>query len=646
MKHIKWIKLLSVLLCAVMLCTACAAPAEEPSDDGETTPVVPETPMLDAVEPTLNNFFGISAVNSWRTLGKATRLDGTMVAGNELLLVLRNAKIDHLNNITETFTVYNTQLQTEVLKVENTYEYGEFNIPCTCNGEHDEDNPLCAYTNDEGKYTNFDWNHYYYNDLKLKFPENVMNVEAAVCRDNGLPYIKVSRAKITPVEKAVFEENEGNSHTVEITYDYYDVAGTEIVKGAKKDDVEYISSFALSFVNVVATFDADTYKMTSKVDADNKVIRYDYDSENETYGYYLYGDQRSALDKREEFFEVYNKEDGSLVLRYYLDGDKGEGSAFMMAGGDVLVQYIRVVDKDKGEKYNFEFEGMPVMIETYLVDVPTGTEKKVEPGYFFEQIITAEDFIEDYDTESKGITLTKSAANMAIGIDISSGKVDENNPYDFLVLNNDGSVMFKMDRIIPEHVFGANTSNPFGYTQLPSGDYLVDIVGYESIRDDQATRAIVSAEGKVRAYLAGDANVVGKYVVYNGSVYDYDMKPVYELSKNDYTFEGSIGNNIIVSKDADDEGTRYYKLTDNGGSLGAEALLDGEDIREIIEFNTDYIVIQTAEDGKYHLYNADLEHVLTTKEEMNINLCDEKYMVGTELVVENNKTVRIFYTIG
>ena len=620
MKHIKWIKLLSVLLCAVMLCTACAAPAEEPSDDGEATPVVPETPMLDAVEPTLNNFFGISAVNSWRTLGKATRLDGTMVDSNEVLLVLRNAKIDHLNNITETFTVYNTELQTEVLKVENTYEYGE--------------------------YEPFDWTHYYYKDLDLKFPENVMKVEAAVDHYNGLPYIKVSRAKITPVEKAVFEENEGNSHTVEITYDYYDVAGTEIVKGAQKDDVHDISLFALSFVNVVATFDADTYKMTSKVDADNKVIRYDYDSENETYGYYLNGVQQSALGDTESFFEVYNKEDGSLVLRYYLDGDKGIGSAFAMAGGDVLVQYVKVVDKDKGEKYNFEFEGMPVMIETYLVDVPTGTGKKVEPGYFFEQIITAEDFIEEYDTESKGITLTKSAANMAIGIDISSGKLDENNPYDFLVLNNDGSVMFKMDRMIPEHVFGAGTGNgmdPFGYTQLPSGDYLVNIAGFESIRGDQATRAIVSAEGKVRAYLTDYAEVVGKYVVYDGNVYDYDMKPVFELSKNDYTFEGGIGNNIIVSKYID-EGMRYYKLTDNGGSLGTEVLLDGEDISRI-DFSTDYIVVQTAEDGKYHLYNAELEHVLTTRNEMHINLCDDKYIVGTELYVEGEQ-ILVFYTIG
>ena len=180
MKHTNWIKLLSVLLCAVMLCTACAAPAEDPADNGETTPTVPETPMLDEVEAKLNNFFGISEVNSWKTLTTATRLDGSLVAGNEMLIVLRNAKIDHLNKVTETFTVYNTVLQTEVLKVENTYEYGE--------------------------YAEFNWDNYYYDDIELKFPESVMKVEAETYYE--LPYIKVSRAKVTPIDKATYEEND------------------------------------------------------------------------------------------------------------------------------------------------------------------------------------------------------------------------------------------------------------------------------------------------------------------------------------------------------------------------------------------------------------------------------------------------------
>ena len=647
MKYTNLIKLLSVLLCAVMLCTACAAPAEEPPENnGETEAPVPQTPMLEAVEPKLDNFFGISAVNGWRTLGKATRLDGTVVSQSESLLVLRNAKIDHLNNVTETFTVYNTELQTEVLKVENTYEYREFNKPCTCEGDHDYDNESCQYNYSESNYTEFDWDYYYYEDPTLNFPESLIKVEAETYGSyyrGEIPYIKVSRAKITPVDEKTFEENEGNSHIVEVTYDYYDVAGTEILTGAQKDSVRYENENALSFVNVVATFDRDTHKMISKVGADNKIVRYNYDFENEEYGYYLECSQYSALGKEERFFEVYSKEDGALVMRYYLDGDKGNATAFAMAGGDVLVQYIRVVDKDKGEKYNADINGQKVMVESYLVDVPTGTKKAVEPGYYFIEINTAEEFIDKYDVADKGITLTENAANIAIGIDLSSGKVDINNPFDLIVLNNDGSVMFKMDRIIPEHVFRANTSNPFGYTQLPSGDYLVDIVGYESIRDDQATRAIVSAEGKVRAYLTESAKVVGKYVVYDGAVYDYDMKLVLDLAKDNYFFLCAVGNNIIVSKDGQ-EGTEYYKLVANGDSLTAELLLEDEAI-SVVEYEADYIVLYTVEDGKYHLYNADLEHVLTTRNEMYIRLCDEKYLVGTQLYVDG-QVIDILYSIG
>ena len=649
MKYTNWIKLLSVLLCAVMLCTACAAPTEEPQEnDIEAEVPVPETPMLAEVEPKLSNFFGISAVNGWRTLGNATRIDGTVVSKSASLLVLRNAKIDHLNKVTETFTVYNTELQTEVLKLENTYEYGEYNKPCTCEGEHDYENKYCSYTYKEGNYTEFNWNDYYYNDPELKFPESVIKVEA-VENYYYAPYIKVSRAKITPVDKEVFEENEGNSHIVDITYDYYDVAGTEIVLGAQRHDVGYVNRNSLSFVNVVATFDADTNKMTSKVDADNKVIRYDYTYETEAYGYYLECSQYSALGEEEKFFEVYNKENGELVFRYYLDGDKGAGSAFAMAGGDVLVQYERLVDKDKGEKYNIDIAGKPAMVESYLVDVPTGTEKAVEPGYYFAEINSAEDFIEKYDLDNKGITLTANAANIAIGMDISKGKVDGNNSFDLVVLNNDGSVMFKMDRIIPEHVIQPMpedyyySTNPFGYTQLASGDYLVDIAGLETIRDDRATKAIVSAKGKVRAYLTEEAKIVGNYVVYDGAIYDYDMKRVFDLEENNYVFLCSVGKNIIVSKEGE-EGTEYCKLVPGNKNLTAEPLLEDQEL-SVYSYTDDYIVLYTVEDGKYHLYNAELEHVLTTRNEMYITLCDEKYIVHTQLYVDG-QTIDVLYSIG
>ena len=226
MKYTNLIKLLSVLLCAIMLFTACngggnaATDAKTGSDAttnetgsatdsgtennaGDNTDAVTLPGVIGPVEPILKNFFTVGTAPVWKELGVATRLDGDCVSKTEddTVIVLRKATIDHLNNVKETFTVYNTVLATTVLTLEHSYE--------------------------NGNYGAFSWNRDTYSNPKLIFPDTKMKVEVDTVSGYGedLPYIKVSKATIVAIDEKVFEENEGNSHEVKFAYDYYDIGG-------------------------------------------------------------------------------------------------------------------------------------------------------------------------------------------------------------------------------------------------------------------------------------------------------------------------------------------------------------------------------------------------------------------------------------
>ena len=149
------IKLLSVLLIAVMLLVGCSSEATG-KDGAKTTAEATKEVLInkeskhEAVEAKLENFFALAYEKPWGALGTATRVDGKLVAQSDNLLVIRKADVDYMNTVTETFSVYNTALQKEVLSVQNQYQ--------------------------NGSYSDFDWNYLFVTDEDVKYPPSVMQV--------------------------------------------------------------------------------------------------------------------------------------------------------------------------------------------------------------------------------------------------------------------------------------------------------------------------------------------------------------------------------------------------------------------------------------------------------------------------------------
>lgn len=653
MKFLNIIKLLSVLLCVFALFVSCdfikgnANP--ETSEQETTAPAETEEETRGEVEPILENFFTFSKTDSWIELGEAKRLDGTCVSTsyqNEII-VLRSAEVDTQNIVTETFKVYNTVLQKVVLTVENQYDYDS--------------------------YSAFDWGDIYVDDENVEYPESVMKVEAIDV--NNFIFIKVSRATVTPTPEEVLEENEDAFfYSIDISSEFYDVAGKKITD-AKYNTTPYynynsrngsVARFEIGSVN--AFLNADTMELIKTVNADNETAIAGYHGESEKYGYF-FSTHYTALSSCVQYFELYDKASDTCTYSHYFD-PATQISMFVLENGNLFIQIVNVINADTALPYDFESNGEKYSLESYIFNAKDQSMTEIECNYLVSKLSQVTEDMSDY-YGSMGITLTDNVDQLALAAFIEDGKIDK---YQIAVIDNKAQVLFALDRIIPEHNVDMYD---FGFKILDENNYLVDL------HDVVTSKAIVSKDGKVRCYLNDGDIVVGNYVVNEKGIFDFDMNLLYEFDDEEYTLAATVGDSIVISKivevfdeeeedqnnnnniffpdeettvetgtetgeepEPDEEYVEYYVFKSAADDEVVADLFYGADDRmSLVSSDDDYLIFRNSENGKYYLYNAKLEHVLTTQYEMSLYLCEDNYIVFTYLYVNGTYTP-ILYTVS
>ncbi len=235
-------------------------------------------------------------------------------------------------------------------------------------------------------------------------------------------------------------------------------------------------------------------------------------------------------------------------------------------------------------------------------------------------MMDGETFSEALYLEDQGLATTANARNVAIVNYIGDGIYEDS---DLVVFDNDMSVLFKLDRIVPEHKIEADVA--LGITVLANGDYLVEL-------DDVVTdRAIVTPAGKVRAYLTNDMKVYGNYVVKGNDVYDYDLKHLCDLSERSYVAVGELFGELVVAEEDVDLAFDYAKhcrfVIDENGDAKIKRLF-GDDVR-LIDVTDEYVIFQREEDDKYVLCNEKFQHVLVTYDRMTVVEFNDAYIAIT-----------------
>lgn len=643
MKYVNLIKLLSVLVCLLVVLAACndksaedttgAATSQQTENELTTTneettteETEEETTTRGPVDPVLENYFVFPQFTPPTELKEAKEIEGELVAStvNNELIIIRQAKLGFDNTVTETFTVYNTMLGKTVLTVDNTYPYGEYDA--------------------------FDWNNIY--DVNGKsFPESDMDVSIGgeydyMTGSYESVYIVVKKAEFKKIDEEVREENPyGADYEVTTSYVYYDAAGTEFARSkalTPERQMTYDSSYsyALSVGDTLAIFDSATYELISVTDSmKNKVVG-GFDVEVGKSGYILDAEIDGALGRTESFLEIYDLESGECTLRYRYE--HSSHSSFVLNNGNVLITYTDYIDEgDVKTQPDIIWMGVEMTVDNYLLDVKTGKVEPIDFNYMPVIVLNRQEYIA---LGNDIMQITENVDNVMIGIELD-GVRTELSDMRIMALDNDLTVSFVMDPLVPEQN-PAEMLNDGGIVTLENGDYLVTL-------DSAATsRAIVTKDGLVRSYLKADAEVVGDFVVTPNGVYDYDMKPLFAFETDGYSFVADVCGKIIVSKlttkidmlhNTTEDVLEYYSLDLTESGFSPSQIFEDQTVVPD-KTEDDYIVTVHNETGKYTLYNINLEHILTTSSAMYICEIDGKYTVRTERS-DGYNTVSVLYTL-
>ena len=650
MKNRNIIVLLSALLCLVVLFAACdkkeqeTESATEKVTDTETVaetvsetvseteekteaPTEPEThePLLESVAPEFGNFFENLEKETSDPLSTVERVDKKIVSmdGERRFVVMMTKDVDTKNNVAVTYEVYNINKAEIVLTVEYEYYNGDY-AAFDWNNLLVKENVVMV---DEGS------GYIVEKDLTVKYPEKVVEV-AVVTSGNGLPYIIVKEAEITPVSDSDKEKNpDGCVYDIDIAYTYYDVAGNEITKAnqplrvseeSRDDEVVY------NFGATRAYFDLETYELVALQNADSDEFRPAYDTKTEKYGYIFGSESNIAGLGYVEWFDVYDLATGERIYRKYLDDNWNDRQTFMLHNGNVLIQYENEVSEK--ENYDYTYHGSYFYkYEHYIFDVLDGTTKKIDIPYYISSINTPADYEDGY----RGVKLTENVRNLAIAYDVSGGRWLDG---DLVIFDNDMSVLYSIDSIVPEHKHGLNAYTydeyDIGISILDNGDYLVTLDGAVT------SRAIVKPDGTVRTYLKDGFRVVGNYIVneIEKAIYDYDLNELFDFGTEDteYEYFGRLFGRIVFAEEVKDEydnviGYNYLALYEGSeGGLYVTTLFDGENVL-LVDGGEKYVVVQRESDDKFVLYNEDFETVLVTYSRMYIGEFNDGYAVFTNI---------------
>ncbi len=636
MKYISWLRLLSVLLLTVTLFVGCAPQTGNGTGTGETTAATTEEVLVndekkhEPVDAKLENFFQLSKENAWKLLSTVTRLgERTKNLGKQVvssgaegnLLILREADVDHMNVVTEVFTIYNVELKKTVLTVQNQYE--------------------------NGIYSTFNWDNPFVTDEKIKYPESEMDVWIdQVCPayngNEAIYVIKVGKATVTPIDEEIRKENEyACVYDIKTSYDYYDVTG-KLITSTTHENWEMVrsngqtvnpSSYRIG--DTFVTFDQATGESVYISNLNTDKIRAAYDGENEKYGYFFNQTMTGALNSQIPFVEVFSKTSGNCIRRHYVK-DAMSANVFVLEDGDVLIQTFSLYfdDSETNEKPDFFLMGVPVTVDHYILDVETGAEQAFALDYVILDLIPCNS-VRFEELEDWGPT--EHAVNVAVIAKYDNYTVTEEKA---LVLDNDGTVMYTFDQMVPEHMIQYDPLD-LGVYLLDNGEYLVNLQG------TVADRAIVTKDGKVRSYLPSGAEVVGELVVMEDGIYDYDLNRLYTFEDEGYSLEYVIGGRIIASSPYEDEeagdSIAYYVMNRTDAGFDPQrVLVDCELLAD--QSSEDYVMAYNFKTNKYVLYNAELRHLLTTANPMKVYEFDGNYLVHTTLIVEE-KMVDLIYTV-
>ena len=600
MKKFKLFLIVSVLLCLVFSAIACDLAAT--TDDSDTIKDVP--PVTVDAESIKSNFMTVEypeVSNGFSSMGNLSEKYGTLTSSyTDNLLVFRKETVDYMNKVTETFTVYSLSKGDAVATFTHQYENEDF---------------------------------YRYDDFgNPVLPSSEMTVDVSTVAYSSIDYIMVTNITNTPIDESFIEENSlSDSYSHSYSFEYYDAEGTHIATTQVADSarlINYNNDVAkVSFGKTYAIMDIAENKLIKTYDGDvtSEYISYSYS--NDRYNYSLYC-RYGAVDYGTPIggngrIEVYTK-GGTLVCSYVYSDYAYSSTAFVLANGDIMIQYLYITDKIDCD---IVMDGMNLDLQTLILDVETGKTSEVEFNYFIGELYDTDDLIAR--AREEGILLTfneNNVRNIALAIKIENGTTNAG-VTDMIFFDDLLNVNYVLDKVIPDQNLKGT------YRPLSNGYFLVGLVS-------EANAQAIVKDGKVVTYVPMDATVTDYAIITDEGIYDFSMNLVYDISPDstdDYYSQPHIsefnvyaymGKYVVytVENYAVEVGENEYEYKDVVMTIDT---VDGWWSRHENSFVTDhgdsYITIYEGDSKTYNVYSTvgEMCHLIETKHPVTIIECSD-----------------------
>jgi len=536
MKRNKVLALLSIACCATTLfAVGCS------NDAAQARPQSPVTTVADS-KYTNEDFLAFKYMQDWKyyssTANSIAKKYGTYEDHTDSLILFKKTDKDVMNNVVETYNVYNINTKSIVYTYEFKYE--------------DIDDGA------EDKYGN------------EQFPEKMSRV--SIEEDGCFEFIQVVMVEYEKLDDKLIEEEKLTQSYMpkSASINVYDVNGKRI--SSVKDNPMLVNASDEELVTQLAWQDGmfgKTYKylvgdMIVITDKDGKILDsfkaskqvapslYTY--KNNKYGYFYPTEMGSG---GMDYIEVYELSTGKLVYRYSFDMMQ-QAACSVLENGNMYIQLMETTMDPNADVF-VEEEGYGMNITALYVNFANGSVQSSTPEYIFEGIYSRSQMEAlmgtEFLSEDFAYEIGDKFVNMGAGIKLEDFAAmytddDAEDKMAYVFLDNNMKVMhtIAMEGI---DVPGVDAMDFFAAEILSTGDKLVDIE--TPLYDDngeEINKAIVTADGKLRTYLTSEMQVVDDYILIpEKGIFDFDMNCQLSFDTpawSGWTVVDTIGDNVLM----------------------------------------------------------------------------------------------------
>ena len=268
------------------------------------------------------------------------------------------------------------------------------------------------------------------------------------------------------------------------------------------------------------------------------------------------------------YIETYSKK-LEFLSRYDMPNYAHLNSYAVLDNGDILVQYVYEEDAESDD-YTFLLSSDEVTkytMKTLIIDAKTGKEKNIKCNYYLNSYINNTSLYAP-ENLSTGLDVKKYSL-IGYGYSIKDKRLNVSNSSEKMLFINGSGKVSELDSYNGDSIFTVYSISDDRW-----------ILSTTSDKD-----LLVRSGGKIVGDISNAQRAFGDYFIFNETIYDDDLKAVYDFKKDDLTVKEFLDGAILFENE--DGEILLYTGEDKSSTLIAK-----ESSRSLVHFTSYFFVIR------------------------------------------------------